>query len=36
MTNDLKFKIKGVIRHGVLENWDKAQMTAALKGSFCK
>lgn len=34
MTNDLKFKIKGVIRHGVLENWDKAQMTAALKGSF--
>ncbi len=34
MTNDLKFKVRGVIRQGILENWDKAQMTATLKGSF--
>ncbi len=34
MSNDLQFKVKGVIRRGVIEGADKSQMTALLRGAF--
>lgn len=32
--DDLQFKVKGVIRQGTIEGWDKGTMTAALKSTF--
>ena len=31
---DLKFKVKGIIRQGTIEGWDKATMTSFLRSSF--
>ena len=31
---ELKFKVKGVIRQGTIEGWDKATMTSFLRSSF--
>ena len=32
--NDLLFKVKGIIKQGIIESMDKGQITSRLKGAF--